>query len=242
MELQRTTAGTLAPPRTSGTEDVWSVLGRLIFCIAVPLPIQSKNRIVTPRRKISFIFHFCHPDASHVFTSSSTYCNHSRKYFQRTLKSKEQLLIFCAPASVPPKQCSTAHFSLKKAHQNTSPLSGKNALLFPLRPPLSDRRRAQRCGERTSRVCAHPRASVGFRFLPSPFTLGPQQPDCSGVGGEDAAHFSSFTAAPDVCSPGEGRSAKAFTPYALTINALTPVGEEVKAKNEKCLTRARVDA
>ena len=238
MELQRTTAGTLAPPRTSGTEGVWSVLGRLIFCIAVPLPIQSKNRIVTPRRKISFIFHFCRPDASHVLASSSTHCNHPRKYFQRTLKSKEWLVIFCAPASVPSKQCSTAQFSLKKARKNTSPLSGKNAPLFPLRPPLSDRRRAQRCGERTSRVCAHPRASVGFRFLPSPFTLGPQQPDCSSVGGEDAAHFSSFTAAPDVCSPGEGRSAKAFTPYALTVNALTPVGEEVKAKNEKCLTRA----
>lgn len=157
MELQRTTAGTLAPPRTSGTEGVWSVLGRLIFCIAVPLPIQSKNRIVTPRRKISFIFHFCHPDASHVFTSSSTHCDHLRKYFQRTLKSKEQLLIFCAPASVPPKQCSTAHLSLKKAHQNTSPLSGKNALLFPLRPPLFHRPRAPRCGERTSRVCAHTR-------------------------------------------------------------------------------------
>ena len=197
---------------------------------------------MTPRRKISFIFHFCRPDASHVFTSSSTHCDHPRKHFQRTLKSKEQLLIFCAPVSVSPKQCSTAYLSLKKAHKNTSPLSGKNALLFPLRPPLSDRRRAQRCGERTSRVCTHPRASVGFRFLPSPFTTGPQQPDCSGIGGEDAAHFSSFTAAPDVCSPGEGRSAKAFTPYALTVNALTQVGEEVKAKNEKCLTRARVDA
>ena len=72
---------------------------------------------MTPRRKISFIFHFCHPDASHVFPSSSTHCNHPRKHFQRTLKSKEQLLIFCAPASVPPKQCSTAHFSLKKAHK-----------------------------------------------------------------------------------------------------------------------------
>ena len=89
---------------------------------------------MTPRRKISFIFHFCRPDASHVFTSSSMHCDHSRKCFQRTLKSKEWLLIFCAPASVPPKQCSTAHLSLKKAHKNTSPLSGKNALLFPLRP------------------------------------------------------------------------------------------------------------
>ena len=89
---------------------------------------------MTPRRKISFIFHFCRPDASHVFTSSSTHCKHTRKYFQRTLKFKEWLLIFCAPASVPSKQCSTAHFSLKKAHKNTSPLSGKNALLFPLRP------------------------------------------------------------------------------------------------------------
>ena len=151
MELQQTTAGTLAPPRTSGTEDVWSVLGRLIFCIAVPLPIQSKNRIVTPRRKISFIFHFCRPDASHVFHSSSMHCNHPRRCFQRTLKSKEWLVIFCAPASVPPKQCSTAYLSLKKAHKNTSPLSGKNALLFPLCPPLSDRRRAHL-------ACAHTHA------------------------------------------------------------------------------------
>lgn len=134
MELQRTTAGTFAPPRTSGTEGVWSILGRLIFCVTVPLPIQSKNRIVTPRQKIYFIFHFCRPDASHVFHSSSMYCNHPRKHLQRTLKYKEWLVIFCAPASVPPKQCSTAHFSLKKAHQNTSSLSGKNALLFPLRP------------------------------------------------------------------------------------------------------------
>lgn len=189
MELQRTTAGTLAPPRTSGTEGVWSVLGRLIFCVAVPLPIQSKNRIVTHRRKNSFIFHFCRPDASHFSSSSSTHCNHPRKHLQRTLKAKEWLVIFCAPASVPPKQCSTAHLALKKARKNTSPLSGKNALLFPLRPPLSDRRRAPHCSERTSRVCAHPRASVGFHFLPSPFTLGPQQPDCSGVGGEDTAHF-----------------------------------------------------
>ncbi len=42
-----------------------------------------------------------------------------------------------------------------------------------------------------------------------------------------------------MCSQGEGRSAKAFTPYALMVNALTQVGEAVKAKNEKCLTRAR---
>jgi len=52
----------------------------------------------------------------------------------------------------------------------------------------------------------------------------------------------SFTAAPDVCSQGEGREAKAFTPYTLTINELMQVGEAVKAKNEKCLTRARVGA
>lgn len=208
MELQRTTAGTLAPPRTSGTEDVWSVLGRLIFCVALPLPIQSKNRIVTPRRKISFIFHFCRPDASHIFPSSSTHCYHLRKCFQRTLKPKEWLVIFCAPASVPPKQCSTAHLSLKKAHKNTSPLSRKNALLFPLRPPFSDRRRAQRCGERTSRVCAHPRPSVGFRFLPSPFTTGPQQPDCSGVGGEDAAHFRPSPPLPTCAARVKGKAQK----------------------------------
>ena len=163
---------------------------------------------MTHRRKISFIFHFCRPDGSHIFPSSSTHCNHSRKYFQRTLKSKEQLLIFCAPASVPSKQCSTAYLSLKKARKNTSPLSGKNAPLFPLRPPFSDRRRAQRCGERTSRVCTHPHASVGFRFLPSPFTLGPQQPDSSSVGGEDAAHFRPSPPLPACAARGKGKAQK----------------------------------
>ena len=242
MELQRTTAGTLAPPRTSGTEGVWSVLGQFIFLRRRSLTNTIEKPDCDTSAETFFHFPFCRPDASHIFPSSSMHCNHSRERFQRTLKSKEWLVIFCAPASVPPKQCSTAHLTLKKARKNTSPLSGKNALLFPLRPPISDRRRAPHCGERTSRVCAHPRASVGFRFQPSPFTLGPQQPDCSGVGGEDAAHFSSFTAAPDVCSPGEGRSAKAFTPYTLTINELMQVGEAVKAKNEKCLTRARVGA
>jgi len=114
MELQRTTAGTLAPPRTSGTEDVWSVLGRLIFCVALPLPIQSKNRIVTPRRKISFIFHFCRPDASHIFPSSSTHCDHLRERFQRTLKPKEWLVIFCAPRQFRPNNAPQHTFLSRK--------------------------------------------------------------------------------------------------------------------------------
>lgn len=189
MELQRTTAGDSRPASNERHR-------RRLVC---PRPTHFSHRrsltntIEKPDCDTSaekfFHLSFLSPRRVSRFPSSSTHCNHPRKYFQRTLKSKEWLLIFCAPASVPPKQCSTAHFSLKKAHQNTSPLSGKNALLFPLRPPFSDRRRAQRCGERTSRVCTHPRASVGFRFLPSPFTTGPQQPDSSCVGGEDAAHF-----------------------------------------------------
>ena len=89
---------------------------------------------MTPRRKISFIFHFCRPDASHVFTSSSTHCNHLRKCFQRTLKSKEQLLIFCAPASVPPKQCSTAYFSRRKARKTPPRFLRKTPFFFPSSP------------------------------------------------------------------------------------------------------------
>jgi len=97
-------------------------------------------------------------------------------HFLRTRVSSAKTMLHSTPFS-------------QEARKNTSPLSGKNALLFPLRPPLSDRHRAPHCGERTSRMCTHPRASVGFRFLPSPFTTGPQQPDSSSVGGEDAAHF-----------------------------------------------------
>ena len=37
----------------------------------------------------------------------------------------------------------------------------------------------------------------------------------------------------------EGRRKKAFTPIALCTNELRPAGEEVKAKNENRLTRAR---
>ena len=208
MELQRTTAGTFAPFERAAPKVFDLSSADSFFCIAVPLPIQSKNRIVTHRRKNSFIFHFCRPDASHISPSSSMHCNHLRKYFQRTLKAEEWLVIFCAPASVPPKQCSTAYLALKKARKNTSPLSGKNALLFPLRPPLSAPRRAPRCGERTSRVCAHPRASVGFRFLPSPFTTGPQQPDSSCVGGEDAAHFRPSPPLPTCAARVKGKAQK----------------------------------
>ena len=242
MELQQTTAGTLAPPRTSGTEGLWSVLGRLIFLrrrsltntIEKPDCDTSAENFfhfpfLSPRRVSHFplILNALQPFAETFSTNVKT--QRIACHILRARVSSAKTMLHSTPCS-------------QESAQNTSPLSGKNALLFPLRPPLSDPRRAQRCGERTSRVCAHPRASVGFRFLPSPFTLGPQQPDCSGVGGEDAAHFSSFTAAPDVCSPGEDRSAKAFTPYALKVNALTKVGEEVKAKNEKRLTRARVGA
>ena len=38
---------------------------------------------------------------------------------------------------------------------------------------------------------------------------------------------------------GEGSNAKAFTPNRLTDNEMDEVGEGVKAKNEKWLTRAR---
>lgn len=157
MELQRTTAGTLAPPRTSGTEGIWSVLGRLIFCIAVPLPIQSKNRIVTPRRKISFIFHFCRPDASHVLASSSTHCNHPRKCFQRTLKSKEWLVIFCAPASVPPKQCSTATL-LSRKRTKTLPHFREKTPFFSHSAPRFPTVAAHSVAVNARLACAHTRA------------------------------------------------------------------------------------
>ena len=38
---------------------------------------------------------------------------------------------------------------------------------------------------------------------------------------------------------GEGSNAKVFTPNWLKDNVIDEFGEEVKAKNEKCLTRAQ---
>ena len=114
---------------------------------------------------------------------------------------------------------------------------------FSLPPPLSDPRHAQRCGERTSRVCAYTRTPQSvFVFCLHPSRWGLSSLIARALGVKTPPFFSSFTTAPGVCSQGEGREAKAFTPYALTVNALTQVGEEVKAKNEKCLTRARVGA
>ena len=189
MELQRTTAGTLAPPRTSGTEGVGSVLGRLIFLRRRSLTNTIEKPDCDTSAENFFHFPFLLPrcvslfplilNALRPFTealSTNVKVQRIASHFLRTRVSSTKTMLHSIP------------FSQESAPKH-SPTFGKKRPSFPTLPPLSDRRRAQRCGERTSRVCTHPHASVGFRFLPSPFTLGPQQPDCSSVGGEDAAHF-----------------------------------------------------
>ena len=189
MELQRTTAGTLAPPRTSGTEGVGSVLGRLIFLRRRSLTNTIEKPDCDTSAENFFHLSFLSPRRVSRFHLILNALQASTEAISTNVKIQRMACHLLRARVSSAKTMLHSHLALKEARKNTSPLSGKNARLLPLRPPLSDRRRAQRCGERTSRVCTHPHASVGFRFLPSPFTTRPQQPDCSGVGGEDAAHF-----------------------------------------------------
>ena len=91
-------------------------------------------------------------------------------------------------------------------------------------------------GEATS--CARTRdtrASTGFRFFSSPFTCPTFSPDRQVFWGEHQPTFLS--------SPREWTSIrKTFTPIKLWHNKLRHTGEEVKAKNENLLTRARTRA
>lgn len=189
MELQRTTAGTLAPPRTSGTEGVGSVLGRLIFLRRPSLTNTIEKPDCDTSAEKFFHFPFLSPRCVSHFPLILNALQPSTEAFSTNVKVQRMTChILRARVSSAKTMLHSTPFTQESAQKHL-PTFGKKRPSFPTPPPLSDRRRAQRCGERTSRVCAHPRASVGFRFRPSPFTLGPQQPDCSGVGGEDTAHF-----------------------------------------------------
>jgi len=73
------------------------------------------------------------------------------------------------------------------------------------------------------------------------FTLhrSAQRVDFNGKWGEGSVLFLASPRVKAMVSAGEGVFTKAFTLIALWHSVLRGVGEEVKAKNENCLTRAR---
>ena len=87
---------------------------------------------------------------------------------------------------------------------------------------------------------AHTYARIShFYFLAFTLHRSAQWVDFNGKRGEGSAPFQASPRVKAMVSAGEGVFTKAFTLIALWHSVLRGLGEEVKAKNENCLTRAR---
>ena len=87
---------------------------------------------------------------------------------------------------------------------------------------------------------AHTYARIShFLFLAFTLHRSAQRVDFNGKWGEGSAPFQASPRVKAMVSAGEGVFTKAFTLIALWHSVLRGLCEEVKAKNENCLTRAR---
>ena len=87
---------------------------------------------------------------------------------------------------------------------------------------------------------AHTYARIShFLFLAFTLHRGAQRVDFNGKRGEGSVLFPASPWVKAMVPAGEGDFAKVFTLIALWHSVLRGLGEEVKAKNENCLTRAR---
>lgn len=80
--------------------------------------------------------------------------------------------------------------------------------------------------------------SPNFDFLPSPFTAHPQRTRFQPFSGEGRGSSNLHRTLANGRTRCEGKRAKAFTLFSLSLNNLEHTGEGVKAKNKNCLTRA----
>ena len=78
-----------------------------------------------------------------------------------------------------------------------------------------------------------------FAFYPSPFHVSRSVPADCPFSPLSCWHYGPIGQAGADAPEGEGFLNKAFTHIVLNHSEMRKVGEEVKAKNEKCLTRAR---
>ena len=118
------------------------------------------------------------------------------------------------PPTPPTKQGTTA--------RNTGGVDGKRPLIR-VNPPR-----------------AHTYARIShFLFLAFTLHRGAQRVDFNGKRGEALVPLQASPRVKAMVSAGEGVFTKAFTLIALWHSVLRWLGEEVKAKNENCLTRAR---
>lgn len=130
-----------------------SAVGRRRFFPAIP----AKSGFVTRGPKKSHIFrNGCLFDLL-ASRSLSTACNRTQGQPQRKLKFRERPVIFFrAPLGAVKRMLRSILFSPGKHAKRLPAFCGKRPSFSPP-PPLSDPRHAQRCGERTSRVCAYTR-------------------------------------------------------------------------------------
>ena len=84
--------------------------------------------------------------------------------------------------------------------------------------------------------------SPNFGFLPSPFTARLQRTRFQPFSGEGWGSSNLHRALPNGRTQCEGKRAKAFTLFSLSLNHFGHTGEGVKAKNKNCLTRAHIRA
>lgn len=157
MELQRTTAGTFAPPRTSGTEDVGSVFGRLIFLHRRSLTNTIEKPDCDTSAENFFHFPFLSPQCVSHFPLILNALQPFTEVFSTNVKSRRMAChILRARVSSAKTMLHSIPCSQESAQKHLHTFRKKRPS-FPTPPPLSAPRHAQRCGERTSRVCAYTR-------------------------------------------------------------------------------------
>ena len=169
MELQRTTAGTLASPRTSGTEGVWSVLVRLIFLRRPSLTNTIEKPDCDTSAEKFFHFPFLSPRCVSHFPLILNALQPSTEAFSTNVKVQRMTChILRARVSSAKTMLHSTPFTQESA-QKHFPTFGKKRPSFPTPPPVF--RPSPRTALRLTHVSrVHTPARLS-RFSFSAFTL-----------------------------------------------------------------------
>ena len=135
MELQRTTAGTLAPPRTSGTEGVGSVLGRLIFLRRRSLTNTIEKPDCDTSAEKFFHFPFLSPRRVSHFPLILNALQPSTEAPSTNVKAQRMACHFLRAHVSSAKTMLHSTLSSQESTQKHFPTFGKKRPSFPTPPP-----------------------------------------------------------------------------------------------------------